>query len=969
MNSFAAAIVAMSCFSGVAGFSETPGSCHVTFPPLSHNSYNIFSPQQEVDLGDAAVESELLDLRVLAEDDPMLQRIAARLARNAPLPGLQIHTFLVDMPQANAFVVPGGRIYVSRALIALLQTEDELAGIMAHELGHLLAHQQAIRVSRFLKVAMRVTEVGGRRDVFDKYNRLIESLWRDPEEIRRTWDKEEPEQIEADRLGLLIQAAAGYDTAAQVRAYDRLAETKGRTGNVFSNFFNFTPDEKRLGAMLKNAPAGCAQASVPAPADFAEWRERVLAETKPWMPESLHGVLSRLRLQPPLNGDLRQLRFSPDGQYVLAQDESGITVLTVRPFLVLFRAPAENAAFAAFTPDSREIVFVGSGTHVERWSIAGRARVEFTETPLRRPCETERLSPDGHTLACVDQAGGLRLIDVASSETIFEKKRFGTARDGVPGDDPGAARMDFSSDGRYFIAWAPRAATAVVARDLVQKSSVTLSGKLERLLGHNFAFLAPDRVMISPEVEPISRRDPDTLPDMLEPFPSMRQIAASPPLRKVSVTGTLVEFPSGKVLSQPQLPPGPLFRAADPGFVLVRPLGRFAVGAVEFQTGQMITGQAPALDVLGRNYVAERLMGELALYERGRGVQATVQLPEAELAGVRAAVASPDLRWVAVSDQTRAAVWNLATGEASLRFRAFDGGFFDARGHLLVDAPRYEEQKRHIVDIDLGRRDSQASPEVGNPVAKQAGPYVVSVRTRDGSRPAFVLDPRTFQDIVYDVLDARTMKTVWSKKYNGEGPLDFFEPSGRYGVFVWSPGSDRGSHDPALRDRLSMIHSQAMASWRMIQDDRLCYIADANPFGARSGSGVYLAETIDMATGEPKSRGVMDLGDRCLRIKNALPLHGGVVIEDDRNRVLVYDADIAEPRVRLFGHLLAADPTRGRLAIGKQTGRLVLYDAFSGEQTEEFSFLAPLIMVRFRDDGRALLELTSMREAITLEVR
>ena len=83
----------------------------------------------------------------------------------------------------------------------------------------------------------------------------------------------------------------------------------------------------------------------------------------------------------------------------------------------------------------------------------------------------------------------------------------------------------------------------------------------------------------------------------------------------------------------------------------------------------------------------------------------------------------------------------------------------------------------------------------------------------------------------------------------------------------------------------------------------------------------------------------------------------------------VYDADIAEPRVRLFGHLLAADPTRGRLAIGKQTGRLVLYDAFSGEQTEEFSFLAPLIMVRFRDDGRALLELTSMREAITLEVR
>ncbi len=64
---------------------------------------------------------------------------------------------------------------------------------------------------------------------------------------------------------------------------------------------------------------------------------------------------------------LRELHFSPDGRYVLAQDDAEITVLAVRPFAVLFRIPAQDATDAQFTPDSREVVFVRSVAHVERW--------------------------------------------------------------------------------------------------------------------------------------------------------------------------------------------------------------------------------------------------------------------------------------------------------------------------------------------------------------------------------------------------------------------------------------------------------------------------------------------------------------------------------------------------------------------------------------------------------------------------
>src|SRR5258708_6350114 len=67
--------------------------------------------------------------------------------------------------------------------------------------------------------------------------------------------------------------------------------------------------------------------------------------------------------QRPQNGRFRELRFSPDGRYVLAQDDSGIAVLSVQPFTVLFHHSAENVLSAGFTPDSQQVWFVYRPPH------------------------------------------------------------------------------------------------------------------------------------------------------------------------------------------------------------------------------------------------------------------------------------------------------------------------------------------------------------------------------------------------------------------------------------------------------------------------------------------------------------------------------------------------------------------------------------------------------------------------------
>ena len=352
---------------------------------------------------------------------------------------------------------------------------------------------------------------------------------------------------------------------------------------------------------------------------------------------------------------LRQLRFSPYGQHVLAQDDVEITVLTARPFEILFRVPAENATLGQFTPDSTEVVFVNAITrvdplqvvlnsgpgHVERWSIASHTRASITDVPLHT-CETVALSPDGHTVVCVDFQGTLRLIDVTSGETVFEKQKFAKreylgdpdspcyevpgSRGVIPaitgGDfsphcyvgDPGSAVVRFSPDARFVIA-EPQSVGPAIAWDVNRRMEVPLMGGTRPLLkswqhswGSNdvdnaqpFAFVAPDLVLLYPHVF-ASRRD--------------RRDHVRP--------AELVSFPSGKLVSKLKLPPSPaLFPATDANFVLLSRFGPLIIdfegvrhaksswaAAVDFKSGhEVITSDQTALDVLGQYYVSETQSG------------------------------------------------------------------------------------------------------------------------------------------------------------------------------------------------------------------------------------------------------------------------------------------------------------------------------------------------------------------------
>lgn len=143
-------------------------------------------------VGDEQTEAVRAELGLV--EDPELNRyvqsVAKRLLRHAPPRPFEYEFGIVDQTVPNAFALPGGKIYVSRGLLALVGSEDELAGVLGHEITHAAERHAAARI----EIARRINPlaIGWMRAA------QIAAYGRDQER-------------DADRGGQILCARAGYD--------------------------------------------------------------------------------------------------------------------------------------------------------------------------------------------------------------------------------------------------------------------------------------------------------------------------------------------------------------------------------------------------------------------------------------------------------------------------------------------------------------------------------------------------------------------------------------------------------------------------------------------------------------------------------------------------------------------------------------------------------------------------------------
>ena len=872
------------------------------------------SPKHDIEQGAevAKLVEQQIGLYSLPITEAYVREVGQRLVARANDLRWKFTFQIVDQEEPNSFAIPGGHIYVSRGLLALLDREDELAGVLAHEMGHIVTHQHAIAMTRLLRQVLGATQVGDRADIYDKFQRLLENEQRKPSHVTSEGDQD---QYIADQVALFAMARAGFAPQAYVDLWDRFNATHGNAGNWFTDLLGHTkPEQKRLRELLKSVsamPAECARIASSSTAEFEAWQAQVIASSSSVQVESLPGLLLRQKLALPLRPDINNLRFSPGGKYVLAQDEGGIHVLSRDPFEVLFFIEAPNADKAQFSPDSKSIVFNTPSLRVETWDIASQKRTAVHEVLLRVGCLQSALSPDGRYLACLDREFALQLVEVASGKELAFRKDFFDIHSldvFLPfffelegGSNMRLARLRFSPEGKYFLAGTTK---TEFAYDLAANHDAKMPSSIRNAMHDEFTFVDGEQILALNSFNP----------------------AKSP----------LLKFPTGEHLRDVQLAYAMnLEPTAQAKYVAVGPLKAGKRGFMDLTVGK-VTGvvKRGAGDAYGGTVVYEELDGRILLFDLSSSkVLARAQLKQSQLGDNRAIAVSPDFNWLAASTGSRGALWDVSGNTRVQYVRAFAGGWFADDNSFYADFPEKDQQERAVVELN---QQGAASPvfSVGKLLASQEGPYLlVHTPSKD--------NPYQHKNWTYELRNFRTNTTIWTRHFPQEPPSLAWTPDYNGVLMGWHVDS-AAAHEE-LR-QFPELRSSA-------EKEDVFY------------------ELVDLNSNEVRSKLLVKTNKSSFSVRSAKVDGDWAAFEVSGDRVLTYSLVSGKEQGHVFGHAPAISSAGGVYAVSGGDGEVNVYNLADSQLRGSYKFLASVAYKKFSPDGKRLFVLTRDQTAYVLDLR
>jgi len=386
-------------------------------------------------------------------NDPRLQslieQMVERLVAASEKPDQHYKVTMLNSQSVNAFALPSGQLYVTRGLIALANDESELASVLAHEMGHVIARHAEIREQQARQA--------------DLVSRVVTDVVTDPEAGALALAKSKlalasfsrAQEFEADAIGVGIASRAGYDAYGAVRfltSMEHNSELKPQqSGGINPSAPDFLSSHPATPERITNALANARQYRAPAadtPQDRAQAKVTYLGD--------IDGIVYG---EDPSEGFVRGRRFlhpklgftftAPDGftldntaQAVLGIKHGGGQALR----LDVVRVPAEQTLSEYLTsgwienidPATVEEITVNgfpgatAAAKGDQWDFRlyavrfGSDVYRFIFATKRRTAETDRMFRESvgtfrrMSLAEIEQAKPLRLkvVTVAPGDTV-----------------------------------------------------------------------------------------------------------------------------------------------------------------------------------------------------------------------------------------------------------------------------------------------------------------------------------------------------------------------------------------------------------------------------------------------------------------------------------------------------------------------------------------------------------------------
>jgi Zn-dependent protease with chaperone function len=321
--------------------------------------FNLFSTQQDIEMGRKSAQEAERQLRILNDQEAAtyINTLGQNLASHAPTNEKYPFQFkIVNDTAINAFALPGGFIYVNRGAIDAADNESQIAGVMAHEISHVVLRHGTHQISRAYVAQAPLAVLGGVLGAGSMGSILgqlgvgfgLNSLF-----LKYSRDAE----TQADLMGTQILHDSGYDPKAMVNFFEKLqAQSKEKASQFFSDhpvpenrIGNVQKEIEKLGGAPPNAltdspdfhSAKTRIAAAPAPKGGARGGTTQPADTRNGRPPALPSVRlssyngADLQLRYPDNwrshGDGSAVTFAPDGGILSTGLAWGLMFSTFEP--------------------------------------------------------------------------------------------------------------------------------------------------------------------------------------------------------------------------------------------------------------------------------------------------------------------------------------------------------------------------------------------------------------------------------------------------------------------------------------------------------------------------------------------------------------------------------------------------------------------------------------------------------------